>query len=181
MAQRAPNPNDPAVAGTMRTTRGVGGGGHSRDCGIDAVEGEPLTEWRTTMWIPRREAVLWRAETDPWTPPPGKRRLRLLPLCSWRSATVRETLPRGAFPPKCVTKPSRLLPGPPPAPLPIGSELRYEGNEGRSLRSEKARPWPGLTPEPAHPIGSAPALIRLRGDRAGVLGDGTRRRFPCAS
>jgi len=42
---------------------------------------------------------------DPRTPPPEKRRLRLLPLCSWRSATVQGALPRGAFPPKCVPKP----------------------------------------------------------------------------
>jgi len=57
--------------------------------------------------------ALWR-KTYPRTPPPGNRRLRLLPLCSWRSATVQEALPRGAFPPKCVTKP----------------ELRYEGVKG---------------------------------------------------
>ena len=46
-----------------------------------------------------------RRATAPQTHPPGKRRLRLPPLCSWRCATVQEPLPRSAFPPKCVPKP----------------------------------------------------------------------------
>jgi len=62
------------------------------------------------MELEREPSIVTSACSSPRTPPPGNRRLRLLPLCSWRSATLQEALPRGAFPPKGVTKP----------------ELRYE-------------------------------------------------------